>query len=113
MKNVNPKHQKIWSVVKRIPKGSVSTYGDVARFAGYPRCARMTGAALRAAPITLNLPWYRVINAQGKISFPAGEEKALRQKELLEAEGVVFLSGKVSLKNYAWTGHLDSELWQM
>jgi len=113
MKDISLKHEKIWLMVKRIPKGSVSTYGDIARFAGYPGCARMVGAALRAAPVSLSLPWYRVINAQGKISFPAKEEKSLMQKELLEAEGVVFLSGKVSLKQYAWMGNLDRELWQM
>jgi methylated-DNA-protein-cysteine methyltransferase-like protein len=111
--SVNSKHQKIWSVVSSIPKGSVSTYGDIAGFAGYPRCARMVGGALRAAPASLNLPWHRVINAQGKISFPVGGEKAGKQKELLEAEGIVFLSSKVNLKNYAWAGNLDSELWQM
>lgn len=113
MNSVDLKHQKIWSVVSRIPKGLVSTYGNVARFAGYPGCARMVGKALRAAPESMNVPWYRVINAQGKISFPTGAEKSLKQKEYLEAEGVVFLSGKVSLKHYAWTGHLDAELWQM
>jgi methylated-DNA-protein-cysteine methyltransferase related protein len=113
MDEVNPKHLKIWSVVSRIPKGFVSTYGDVASFAGYPTGARVVGAALRTAPLSLNLPWYRVINARGKISFPAGGDKSLKQKECLEAEGVVFVSGIVNLKHYAWTGHLDSELWQM
>ncbi|ORU91957.1 MAG: hypothetical protein A6F70_01350 [Cycloclasticus sp. symbiont of Bathymodiolus heckerae] len=111
--SVNPKHQKIWDVINSIPKGSVSTYGDVARFAGYPRCARMVGVALRAVPNSLAIPWYRVINAQGKISFPAGSEKANIQKEHLKAEGVVFLSGVVNLKSHAWSGNLDSELWKM
>ena len=111
--SVNPKHQKIWSVVGRIPTGSVSTYGDIARFAGYPRCARLVGAALRAAPASLSLPWHRVINAQGKLSLPADAGKAQEQKELLEAEGVVFLSGIVNLKQYAWGGSLDRDLWQM
>jgi len=109
----NIKHEKVWEVVSSIPKGFVSTYGDVARFSGYPRCARMISVALRAAPIALAVPWHRVINAQGKLSFPAGSEKANAQKELLEAEGIVFLSGSVNLKNYAWEGNLDSELWRM
>jgi methylated-DNA-protein-cysteine methyltransferase-like protein len=110
---VNPKHKKIWAVVKGIPYGSVSTYGDIARFAGYPRCARLVGAALRAVPQGLELPWHRVINAQGRISFPKGGEKAQTQQRLLEEEGVVFLSGVVNLKHYAWLGNLDSELWRM
>jgi methylated-DNA-protein-cysteine methyltransferase-like protein len=111
--SINERHKEIWAVVKNIPQGSVSTYSEVARFAGYPRCARMVGSALRAVPDELNLPWHRVINAQGKISFPAGGEKALAQKARLEDEGVVFLSGKVNLEQYAWLGNLDSELWRM
>jgi len=110
---INVRHKKIWKVVSSIPKGFVSTYGDVARFSGYPRCARMVSVALRAAPPSLAVPWHRVVNAQGKISFLAGGEKAMLQKRDLEAEGIVFLSGKISLKNYGWEGNLDSELWRM
>lgn len=109
----NPKHQKIWAVVKKIPKGRVSTYGDVARRAGFPHCARMVGVALRAAPVSLNVPWYRVINAKGRISFPVGDEKESAQRERLEKEGIVFSSGTVSLKKYAWKADLDRDLWQM
>jgi len=111
--SANAKHEKIWGVVSNIPKGFVSTYGDVARFAGCPRCARMVSVALRAAPASLAVPWHRVINAQGKVSFPVGSEKATTQKQLLEAEGIVFLLGSVKLKSYAWEGNLDSELWKM
>ncbi|HIL92919.1 MAG TPA: MGMT family protein [Cycloclasticus sp.] len=111
--SINPRYKKIWVVVKSIPKGSVSTYGDVARFSGYPGCARMVGTALRAAPDELNVPWHRVINSQGKVSFPSGGEKATSQQDILEHEGVVFLSGVVNLNAYAWQGNLDSELWRM
>ena len=99
--------------MKDIPKGRVSTYGDVARQAGFPRCGRMVGVALRAAPDRLNIPWHRVINAKGQIAFPFGREKERAQRERLEKEGIVFLSGIVSLKKYAWKADLDSELWQM
>lgn len=78
-----------------------------------PRGARMVGVALRAAPDGLNVPWYRVINAKGQISFPTGHEKELAQREHLEKEGVVFSSGIVNLKKYAWKVALDRELWQM
>ncbi|MFT6624408.1 MAG: methylated-DNA-protein-cysteine methyltransferase-like protein [Cycloclasticus sp.] len=60
---------------ERIPKGRVPTYEDVAKHAGFPRCARMVGVALRATPDGLNVPCYRVINAKGQISFPTGHEK--------------------------------------
>ena len=109
----NPKHHKIWSVVSKIPKGLVSTYGDVARRAGFPHCARLVGVALRAAPVSLNVPWHRVINAKGQISFPVGHEKERAQRERLEKEGIVFSSGTISLKEYAWKTDLDRELWQM
>ena len=73
----------------------------------------MVGTALRAASDELNVPWHRVINSQGKISFPSGGEKAKSQQDILEHEGVVFLSGSVNLNAYAWQGNLDSELWRM
>jgi len=109
----NIRHEKICAVVMNIPKGCVSTYGDVARFAGYPRCARMVGAALRSASVELNLPWHRVVNAQGRISFPACGEKAQIQKKRLKDEGVFFISGVINLKDYGWGGELDKDLWQM
>jgi methylated-DNA-protein-cysteine methyltransferase-like protein len=111
--SVNPKYKNIWDVINGIPKGMVSTYGDIARLAGYPRCARLVGTALRAAPQSLKLPWFRVVNSQGKISFPSGSQKARLQKDYLESEGVVFLSNTLDLKEYAWKGNLDSELWRM
>ncbi|ORU92409.1 MAG: hypothetical protein A6F72_04635 [Cycloclasticus sp. symbiont of Poecilosclerida sp. N] len=110
---MNERHKRIWAVVKSIPTGFVLTYGEVARFAGYPRGARMIGSALGTAPDECNLPWHRIINSQGKISFPAGSDKALLQKKRLEEEGIVFLAGAVNLQQYAWQGNLDSELWQM
>ena len=92
--------------------GGVSTYGDIEQCAGYPRCARMVGSALRSAADELNLKWHGVVKAQGKISLPAGSEKAQIQKERLEEEGVFFLSSAINLENYAWHGSLDEDLWQ-
>lgn len=77
-----------------------------------PRGARMVGVALRAAPDGLNVPWYRVINAKGQISFPTGHEKELAQRALRK-RGCRFSSGIVNLKKYAWKVALDRELWQM
>jgi len=105
--------QAIWNIVKKIPAGRVVSYGRVAYFAGYPRYARMVGRALRVAPDHLNLPWHRVVNAKGQMSFPEGSERAVLQKYKLQIEGVVFLSGRIDLEHYAWMGPLDSELWRM
>jgi methylated-DNA-protein-cysteine methyltransferase-like protein len=92
----------IWQIVAAIPKGRVATYGQVAEIAGYPSHARFVGATLRALPKNSAIPWHRVINSQGKISFPVGSEPYEKQRSLLISEGVVFLNAKVSLQIYGW-----------
>ena len=101
----------VWQVVAGIPRGHVLTYGEVARLAGMSRAARRVSMALRRAPREMKLPWHRVINAQGKISFPADSAGYQRQKELLEQEGVVFLKGKIDLERFGYQGALDHLLW--
>ena len=101
----------VWHVVKGIPRGHVLTYGEVARLAGMSRAARRVSQALRRAPRSMNLPWHRVINAQGKISIPRDSPSHQRQKELLEREGVVFLNGKIDLERFGYQGALDQLLW--
>ena len=59
----------------------------------------------------MNLPWHRVINSQGKISFPSDSAGYRQQKNLLEKEGVIFLKGKVNLQTYGYAGVLDQLLW--
>ena len=101
----------VWQVVDGIPRGHVLTYGEVARLAGMSRAARRVSLAMRRAPRGMKLPWHRVINAQGKISFPADSTGYQRQKELLEHEGVVFLKGKIDLERFGYQGALDHLLW--
>ena len=85
----NESYRKIWQQALLIPSGQVASYGQIARQAGLPRrAARMVGRALHAAPKELNVPWYRIVNAQGSISLPVGSRGYSRQIELLEAEGV-------------------------
>ena len=81
----------ILRIVAKIPKGKVSTYGSVARAAGYPNAARQVAWALRGA--SGRIPWHRVVGAKGKILLTgaAGMEQRLR----LESEGVKFRSGRV------------------
>jgi len=107
----NERSRRIWETVARIPPGQVATYGQIADAAGYPRGARLVGHALRHCPDGLELPWHRVINAQGTISFPHDSESFRTQKSLLEAEGVVFLNGRVNLKRFRWQDSLDALLW--
>jgi len=98
-------HQRIYAVVRRVPAGSVTTYGDVAVLAGFPGQARLVGYALHALPPHSSVPWHRVVNAGGGISVgrahPGGE---LVQRQLLEAEGVEFRpGGKLDLGRYRWS----------
>lgn len=106
---------RILATVKRIPRGKVCTYGNVADVAGLPRRARLVGTVLRQTPAARGLPWYRVINSGGRISFPVGSEAYSRQRKKLEAEGVVFAGGRVDLRRYGWPARdeqLDELLWK-
>lgn len=110
MRNPEPKptHQRIYHVVRQVPPGKVTTYGQVARIAG--GCTpRMVGFALSSSgPNEKDVPWQRVINAQGKISPHGYGIGSQLQRELLEAEGVVFDErDRVDLDVYGWLG-LDS-----
>jgi methylated-DNA-protein-cysteine methyltransferase-like protein len=100
-----------WQVVADIPSGHVLTYGDVARLSGMPRYARRVGQAMRWAPKAMQLPWHRVINAQGQISFPKDSNGYRRQRDLLKEEGVVFVNGKVDLERFGYRGAVDRLLW--
>lgn len=88
--------EAIWQVVCAIPRGRASTYGAVARAAGLPGRARLTGFALRIAPEALNLPWHRVVGAGGRIVFPGGSRLHREQARRLRAEGVPVAGGRVA-----------------
>jgi methylated-DNA-protein-cysteine methyltransferase-like protein len=98
---VRSTYQLIWEVVQHIPKGKVATYGEVAREAGYPGQARLVGYALHTLPSRSGIPWHRVVNAQGKISLPAGRSYR-EQKQRLLREGIKFDGGRIDLKRYGW-----------
>ena len=93
----NPALQAIWHAVCAIPRGQVSTYGDVARSAGFPGRARQAGFALRVAPKELHLPWHRVVGAGGRIVFPKSSREYREQARRLRAEGVSVRDGRVML----------------
>jgi methylated-DNA-protein-cysteine methyltransferase-like protein len=92
----NPALEAIWHAVCAIPRGQVSTYGDVARAAGLPGRARQAGFALRMAPEGLNLPWHRVVGAGGRIVFPKSSRAHREQARRLRAEGVSVQNGRVT-----------------
>ncbi|MEX2154063.1 MAG: methylated-DNA--[protein]-cysteine S-methyltransferase [Gemmatimonadaceae bacterium] len=93
---------RIYSVVRRIPRGRVATYGQIAKLAGLPGHARQVGYALHALTTATVVPWQRVINAAGAISLHP-MTGGISQRMLLEKEGVRFnAGGKVSLKRFGW-----------
>ena len=95
--------EKIYEAVRKIPKGKVATYGQIAALAGNPRWSQVVGYALHVNPDPNSIPCHRVVNRFGEVSraFVFGGENA--QVELLKGEGVQFLSdGKVDMKNCLW-----------
>ncbi|MBN2004594.1 MAG: MGMT family protein [Anaerolineae bacterium] len=95
--------ERIYALIRRIPAGKVATYGQIARWLGWPRGARTVGWALRALTDGTDVPWQRVVNAQGATSL--GAEGSRVQRTLLEAEGIVFNNeGRIDLKQYGWEG---------
>ena len=105
-------YQKIWDIIIKVPKGSISSYGRIADMAGLPRRARLVGSALKDAPKDMKLPWHRILNADGRIAFPADSRLYKLQKERLMAEGIIVNNGRVDLKKYLWQqDNLDALLW--
>ncbi|MBK6765561.1 MAG: MGMT family protein [bacterium] len=98
-------YRRIYAVVKKIPRGRVASYGQVARVAGLERHARMVGYALHALSEgdVETVPWQRVINAQGYISIRSNPMAAKIQRKILEHEGVEFNEkDKVDFKKFGW-----------
>ncbi|HTK82112.1 MAG TPA: MGMT family protein [Bacteroidota bacterium] len=105
MKTSSDSYLRIWQAVRKIPKGRVSTYGAIADVCRLWGQARLVGYALHNLPHGSEVPWQRVINAQGKISFPKNSDMYVLQRRLLRSEGIVFKGEKTSLLTYGWRTH--------
>lgn len=92
--------KRIYEAVKKIPKGRVATYGQIAELAGDKKMARAVGNALHKNPDPDAIPCYRVVNAKGELAgaFAFGGEGV--QKQLLEADGIKVVQGRVDLQKY-------------
>lgn len=100
-------YEQVWHLVRQVPYGKVVTYGQIAQMIPRPVgveleeynafSPRWVGGAMAACPA--DVPWQRVINSQGKIS---SRPSSLKQRQLLEQEGVVFVKDKIDLKVYQW-----------
>jgi methylated-DNA-protein-cysteine methyltransferase related protein len=95
--------EQVYAVVASIPAGSVVSYGQIALHLGAPRAARTVGWAMSSC--SGDLPWHRIVNAQGKISAPVDSERFVMQCDRLRAEGIVVSAdGCIDLKRYGWNG---------
>lgn len=94
--------ENVITIIKRIPRGKVMSYGQIARVAGNPRSARQVVRILHSMSKKYNLPWHRVLNVKGEISMD-DEEFFMTQKTLLEQEGVVFKGeNKIDMEMYRY-----------
>lgn len=115
--NINPQYSQIWQTVQAIPQGKVACYGQIADLAGLPGRARMVGRALGKVPQggwnEHVVPWYRVVNSQGKISFAPASENFERQKQHLQEEDVVVIGNKIKLAEFKWQPDLAELLFKL
>jgi methylated-DNA-protein-cysteine methyltransferase-like protein len=96
---------RVYQVVRMIPHGRVATYGQIAAIVGDRRAARTVGWALNALREGTEVPWHRVINAQGMISTRYRERAAAAQRVLLESEGIQFdAQGRIDMHTHQWEG---------
>lgn len=94
----------IYDVVRRIPRGKVATYGQIAMLAGNPRWSRVVGYALHVNPDPAHIPCYRVVNRLGEPSAAFAFGGINEQILLLQEDGVEFIDGRVDLSKYQWDG---------
>jgi methylated-DNA-protein-cysteine methyltransferase-like protein len=99
--------ERVYHVVRRIPRGKVASYGQIAALLGHPQAARTVGWALNALKESEidDVPWQRVINSAGRISISRADLGADLQRALLEEEGVEFdPTGHVNWRRFGWEG---------
>jgi methylated-DNA-protein-cysteine methyltransferase-like protein len=97
--------QAVYRLLRRVPPGHVVTYGQLAALVGFPRRARAVGRAMRECP--LDVPWHRVVNAQGAISPRRRMSGMLTQRIRLEQEGIRLRGGRVALRRHQWDPSLE------
>lgn len=106
------RNEQIWATICDIPEGCVASYGQIAEIAGIRRGARQVGYALRHLPKGSKVPWYRVIQASGKIAFKIGSDGFNEQSKRLMLEDVAILNGRIDMNKYRWQPDLDELLWK-
>ncbi len=100
-------YERIYNEVKKIPRGRVATYGQIAAIIGFPRGAKMIGWALKALPKNTVVPWFKVVNREGRISIENPKFSKDLQAELLRKEGI-----EIEMENGNYFVDLDKFLWK-
>jgi methylated-DNA-protein-cysteine methyltransferase related protein len=93
--------EKVYRLVKKVPRGRVTTYGELARALRLPGGARAVGYAMAACPSGRGIPWHRIVAAGGRLSIP--EPHGSLQRRLLETEGVVIEGAKIDIERHGWS----------
>lgn len=94
--------QKVMQQIRLIPIGKVATYKQIAELSGKPQASRGVSWILHSCSTTYKLPWHRVLNSQGKISFDKATHNYRKQKSLLKSEGVSFDGEQLNMAKYQW-----------
>ena len=109
--HLKKEYRRIYAAVAAIPAGRVASYGEIAARAGLPGRARLTGRALSEIPNGAELPWHRIVRADGCIALPKGSKPFREQCRRLRAEGVEVRSGRVRMDTHGLRHDLDREIW--
>lgn len=96
------RREALYLALSQIPRGSVTSYGELAAIAGLGRAARWVGRTLSRLPEDTRLPWHRVVSASGRLSLPSGTVSGNEQRARLRAEGVMVVNGRVDLRRHGW-----------
>jgi methylated-DNA-protein-cysteine methyltransferase-like protein len=104
-------HAEILRTIAAVPAGCVASYGEIAARAGLPGRARLVGRVLGEVPPGVEVPWHRILRADGRIAFPPGSRAFREQVRRLAAEGVLTRNGRVDLDRHGWERDLDGLLW--
>jgi methylated-DNA-protein-cysteine methyltransferase-like protein len=104
MMNMTPFSVQVIKLIRQIPRGRVATYKQIAELSSKPHAARGVSWILHSCSTKFNLPWHRVLNSRGRISFPFATRNYSQQKRRLEMEGVLFQPGDIiDLDEYQWS----------
>jgi methylated-DNA-protein-cysteine methyltransferase-like protein len=109
--NLSARHRAIIDTIRGIPPGRVASYGQIAALSGCAGRARLVGWTLRHLTDGLELPWHRVLRADGCIALPPGSSGHVEQTRRLKRERVEVVRGRVDLARYGWRRSLDEMLW--